>query len=286
MSENQIVKIKLDDIYANYDFNCRFKITSESILDLKIDIANKGLLQPLIVTNNNFSSSDKPYTLIAGFRRFTALKEIQKDRPSLNEVDCTLVEIGSEADARVINLTENFQREDLSIIEEAFSLKYLKDAGLGRHKICSLLGKSDGWVQNRLIILNFPADLYEDIIRYKFTIEDIKDLNTVLSSGSVAMFREAFYKLRDAKIRGYSHRVRTKSKPSVTRARRKQEIQMLINHILINLGEGLATYVLAWAAGNISDLALDEHLKNESEIVGCDFVSFLGVNYEVKLNDK
>ena len=122
------------------------------IEDLKRSIVEtKGLIQSLMV----FPRSDGRYTLVAGGRRYTALKSIKdtgtspsaggevltlKDIYPNEEVPCILVPDGAtQADLDIMELEENVQREDLTPMELAKA----------RYKIHSLLIDKHGkeWSQ-------------------------------------------------------------------------------------------------------------------------------------------
>ncbi|KKM73695.1 hypothetical protein LCGC14_1407880 [marine sediment metagenome] len=122
------------------------------IEDLKKSIGDtKGLIQSLMV----FKRADGRYTLIAGGRRYTALKSIKesgtlssdgeerlylKDIYPDERVPCILVPPGAtQDDLEIMELEENVQREDLTPLELAKA----------RHKIHLLLIKRHGdeWSQ-------------------------------------------------------------------------------------------------------------------------------------------
>ena len=161
MAKQTIKQIPLDDIHADAEFNCRGDILPIDVHDLALDIKERGLLQPVIVspyTEEQEAETGYKYRLIAGFRRFTAHRVIQEKR-----ILCIIrPDMVDEAEARLLNLTENTQRKDLNILQEARALTGLRALGVGEFDIAKRLGKSRGWVQVRCILLKLPEELHQE----------------------------------------------------------------------------------------------------------------------------
>jgi ParB/RepB/Spo0J family partition protein len=273
---NKLAEVAFDDLYVQLDFNTRFSITPESVSELKEDIKKRGLLEPLLVTESKIFQTSKPYVLLAGFRRYTAIKLLHEADPKLFvTIPCNVLPVKNEIEARVINFTENYQRSDLTLLEEAYAIKHLYDAGLSRQEISDMLGVTMGWAQNRLTILKLPEDTHIDMIKYQIGIIDIQNLYKVYHNDGVDAFYEAFRKLKVSKERGFKFTPKSKVKRSEKKIRPKAEIQELINHLLVVFGEGIWTYCLAWAAGNISDKDLDALLKIYARDNNVEFVSHM-----------
>lgn len=90
------------------------------------------------------------YFLVAGFRRHEAIRRIQKDNPgAFEEIEVTRVK-GSIAEAQVLNITENIQREDLSLVEISNAVMFLINLGFKQNEIAQKIGKSATWVSNAI----------------------------------------------------------------------------------------------------------------------------------------
>lgn len=121
-----IINVPLNSIRADYDWNCR-KIPSNidakgkfqrGITELASQIKKESQLNPLIV----LPLKDGTYQLVAGFRRYAALKMLG-DRPAL----VTVIDNMDSREAAYVNLTENAARRDLHPYEIARALSRLSE---------------------------------------------------------------------------------------------------------------------------------------------------------------
>jgi ParB/RepB/Spo0J family partition protein len=121
---NETKNVEFNRIHVPEEENAR--TVYEGIEDLATDIKQHGLLQGLVVTNGG--SGDKPYRLVAGFRRAAALKLLKWGDKT---VPVTIV----EAQGRVIkNLIENIHRNDLRTADLAQRLFDLERGDYPREK--------------------------------------------------------------------------------------------------------------------------------------------------------
>lgn len=117
--------------------------------ELVLSIKARGILYPLIVME-----TPEGLTLVAGYRRYEAAKEI-----GLPTVPCICLKVGID-DAEIIRLHENLYREDISPLAEAEAMDRLERTyHFTRGKIANLLGKSASYVTQRLQILNWHPEL-------------------------------------------------------------------------------------------------------------------------------
>src|SRR5688572_21451676 len=86
----------------------------ESLNELAASIAERGVLQPIIVRE-----VEDGYELVAGERRWRAAQKAQ-----LHEIPAIIRDFDEETSAEVA-LIENIQREDLNAIEEAEAYRQL-----------------------------------------------------------------------------------------------------------------------------------------------------------------
>ena len=131
----------------------------------------------------------------------------------------------SEVDARFMNLSENTQRTDLNILQEARALQRLYELGVPEPDVAERLGKSRGWVQIRFILLKLPEEIQEECAAGILTHKQIRDVYThYRADGKDAAF-EIVKKLKDAKLRGgKTIRAQKKPKPNARRHRKRPEI--------------------------------------------------------------
>jgi ParB/RepB/Spo0J family partition protein len=122
---------------------------AERLAELAADIADRGVLEPLIVR----PVGDR-YQVIAGGRRRAAA-----GIAGLDSVPCLIRDDLTDAEARAIALVENLQREDLDIEDEARALAELYQQGRSLREIGALIHKSYKYVQRRLRLVADPAAL-------------------------------------------------------------------------------------------------------------------------------
>ncbi len=146
--KNQIVNISLSELQAG-KYQPRVDFISENIDQLADSIAEKGILQPLLVRK----LKDNNYEIIAGERRFRAAKQI-----NLNEVPAIVLEL-SDLESLEVSLIENLQRQDLNPIEEVNGyVRLMEEFNNTQEEVSKLVGKSRSHVANMLRLVKLPQD--------------------------------------------------------------------------------------------------------------------------------
>lgn len=140
----------------------------------KEGVEGTGLLQPLLVAP--IEGQEGQFRLIAGERRYRATGEI-----GLAEVPAIVVPL-HETEVLATQLIENLQRQDLNALDEARAIDSLmKTQGLSIRAVAQVLGKTRGYVTNRLDVLKMGPDVQEmvssreDTLRSAAHIEKIGD---------------------------------------------------------------------------------------------------------------
>jgi ParB family chromosome partitioning protein len=114
--------------------------------DLAASIRRHGVLQPLLVRPDQAR-----YQLIAGERRWRAAQ-----RAAVTAVPCIVREI-DDAEAEVLALLENVQRQDLDPVDEARAYQRLMDhLHLSQHALAVSLDLNHTYVRNRLLLIEDP----------------------------------------------------------------------------------------------------------------------------------
>lgn len=274
-----IQQIPLEKIWADESFNCRGFIAPIDVAELVKDIQEKGLLQPLVVQEIKNDQTIKTgdgrevsndgkysYKLIAGFRRFKALTLLSHDNEMFRTAPCNVREnILSDVDSYLFNLSENIQRQDLDILQEAKAVQRLVNLCLTREDISRRLGKSMGWVQVRANLLDLPKPVQEDVKTGFITQSQIKELYTIYNREGEKEMYAAVREIKDAKIAGKKDITvnPNRKKPDAKLHRKRSEIFNMMETIQDSpIGNGLWTRTLAWAAGEISTHELYIDLKN------------------------
>jgi ParB/RepB/Spo0J family partition protein len=118
--------------------------------ELAADIAERGVLQPIIVREH--PTKDGMYQIVAGERRWRAAR-----RADLAEVP-VIIKAFDDKEAQMVSLVENLQRADLDPMDEAvFFQQLVNDYNLSNREIARLINRSHGYVDNRMRLLNAPA---------------------------------------------------------------------------------------------------------------------------------
>jgi ParB family chromosome partitioning protein len=148
--------VSIDMITLNPD-QPRKQFDKNEITKLADSIKNKGIIQPLIVRNNDKSDN---YQLIAGQRRLMAAKEA-----GINEVPVVICNISNDPRERLeLAMVENISRENLNSIEEAEAYSRLeKEFGQNILTIAKLLGKDRSTITNSIRLLDLPERIKDDI---------------------------------------------------------------------------------------------------------------------------
>lgn len=130
------------------------------VTELAASIAAVGLLEPLVVRAN-----DNGFEVVCGARRLAAAT-----KAGLKEVACTVRELDDEQ-ALEAAVTENLQRVDLSILEEAAAYQALVGLGYTQRKLATRLGKSQAHISRRLSLLKLPEKAVAALDAGNITVE-------------------------------------------------------------------------------------------------------------------
>ena len=137
------------DLLEPSPFQPRREMDEAALSELSASIAQRGILQPLLVRPHPDEAGR--YQIIAGERRWRAAQ-----KAALHEVP-VLVRPLSNTDAMAAGLVENLQREDLNPIEEAEGYRRLLDEfKMTQDALGAAIGKSRAHVGNMVRILKLP----------------------------------------------------------------------------------------------------------------------------------
>lgn len=140
------------DLLEPSPFQPRQEMDETALQELADSIAQRGILQPLLVRPKPNVAGH--YQIIAGERRWRASQKAQ-----LHEIPVLVREL-SDADAMAAGLVENLQRENLNAVEEAEGYKRLTDEfKLSHDKLGEAVGKSRAYITNAMRILQLPPQV-------------------------------------------------------------------------------------------------------------------------------
>ncbi len=129
-----------------------------AVAELAASIAQKGVLQPLLVR-----PTAQGYEIVAGERRFRAA-----GKAGLTSVPVVVRELNDQ-ETLEIAIIENLQREDLNPLEEARAFERLLGFGLDQNQVAEAVGKSRSAVANTLRLIGLPKDAQHALEEDKIT---------------------------------------------------------------------------------------------------------------------
>jgi ParB family chromosome partitioning protein len=132
----------------------RKRFSETALEELAESLREQGVLQPVVVRK-----IPNGYELIAGERRWRAAQ-----RAGLTEIPAVIKE-AAPADAAVLALIENLQREDLNPMEAAQAFRRLMvQFGLTQDEVARRVHKDRSSVANTLRLLQLPEELQQAVL--------------------------------------------------------------------------------------------------------------------------
>lgn len=233
-------------IYVDSNFNCRGRIDMTQISDIASSIKTHGLQIPIIVWERDNLPGDYQYLLIAGHRRFQACTEILLHKTILATVRTDL----TPETARILNFTENLERRNLNILEEAKAIAIAFPKELTNKEVGSKLNRSVQWIKTRRILVNLPESAQNAAARGQITIEDILLIHSVPPE-----FRARLTdKIIDARKHGrsISYEVHVKRGCACHVKPSNDDIKLLMLHLTERGLKGLCIKILSYVLGRLS----------------------------------
>jgi ParB family chromosome partitioning protein len=138
----------------------RVMFSDESIAELAESIAERGVLQPILLR-----PTDDGFEIVAGERRWRAAQ-----RARLHTIPAIVREIDATTTAELA-LIENVQREDLNAIEEAEGYRQLIERhGHKQDGVAKLVHKSRSHIANLLRLLDLPEMVRQSLLKGDITM--------------------------------------------------------------------------------------------------------------------
>jgi len=185
----QARQIEISHLHDN-PYQPRNEMSSERLAELAGVIRSKGFQGVLVARPD----PDQPgyYQLTAGHRR--------RDAAGLAGLDSLPVLVHQIGDGEMVELaiTENIQREDLSPLEEGHTyLLMIGELGYTHEQIAQSVGKSRGYVENRIRAARAPQDVQE-LVRDK--PDSLRAIATLVKIKDNALRGEVIWQLRNGKL--------------------------------------------------------------------------------------
>ena len=162
-NNNDILEIEIGKIKLN-PYQPRKIFNEEKLNELSSSIITNGLLQPIVVTRD----ADN-FLLIAGERRLKATKMAEK-----NTIKALIIDV-EDSKLRELALIENIQRDDLNVIEIAYSYAGLiNDYNITHEELAKLVSKSRSSITNILRLLTLSNNTQKMIGSDKISLGHAK----------------------------------------------------------------------------------------------------------------
>lgn len=168
-SNKSMLEVSPEDVIPNQN-QPRKLFDKNGIDELALSIAEKGILQPLLVRKIGGGK----YELIAGERRLRAAKQLHLDKVPV------LVKDTQDDEVLELALIENIQRQDLNPIEESLAYKELLNRyQYTQDELAKRLGKDRSTIANMLRLLKLPDEIRGQIIGGKISMGHARALINV-----------------------------------------------------------------------------------------------------------
>lgn len=141
------------------------------VTELAESIKANGIMQNLTVVPDQ--EHEGMYTVIIGHRRLAAAKEA-----GLIEVPCAIKNL-TEKEQQSIMLTENMQRSDLTLYEQAQGIQMCMDLGMSEDDLKDKTGFSKSTIHKRVKLLKFDKDKVSEGVEKGATLQDFMDLSKI-----------------------------------------------------------------------------------------------------------
>lgn len=144
------------------------------VTELAESIKANGILQNLTVVPNDTDRDDRSdFTVVIGHRRLAAAKQA-----GLTELPCAVVEM-TEKEQLSTMLTENMQRSDLTVYEEAKGCQLLLDLGDTVAEIAEKTGFSESKIRRRVKLCELDEEAFKESQIRQPTLADYDRLNQI-----------------------------------------------------------------------------------------------------------
>ena len=158
-----VLEIHIDDIAPN-PRQPRQQMDRDALKELADSIREHGILQPVMVTQNEEGGGNPPYSIVTGERRWRAARLAGLQ---------TISAIVKGADSQAMlewALVENLQRADLNPLEAATAYRSLMDEfNLTQEQVAQQVGKSRVAVANVLRLLRLPDRVKAALVAEKIS---------------------------------------------------------------------------------------------------------------------
>ncbi|MHC4188363.1 MAG: ParB/RepB/Spo0J family partition protein [Planctomycetota bacterium] len=255
---SEYAELSVNEIYYDRTFNCRGEFTPQSCLDLAQSIKQHGLQSPVVVQPAEDVEGGIPedynYRLIAGHRRFIAVTQLL----SQGIIPVQIRKGLSEKQARILNLVENVERKNITLLDEAKAIRAIFPKGTTWDKMAKETNKGKSWCRVRWLIPTLAEEIQQDCAAGRLCASDVAIILAADDKYQMALAQE----IKLARNRGESLRQRQRRFTKVRRAKNRTTIREMLADLMSRRIYPSSYRALAWAAG---DLTTEEFLEEPYE---------------------
>lgn len=220
-----------------------------------------GQLNPILTR----PLSDRRLEVIGGFRRMrAALWLIESGTCPDFKVKYTVSRL-SDAEAALVNLSENLQREDPRPVQMAHAIRALtEDYGLTLKQVAGRLKRSETWCGNLLNLVMLPTSIQASVASGETPVGAALELVKLPTDHQVAVFDELAQggeKITAAKVKAKRQEVHEATGEGGPVPRTLKQLKAFLEGKTgpADPGHRLAAYLLDYIAGKRSEVALERY---------------------------
>jgi ParB/RepB/Spo0J family partition protein len=196
------------------------------------------------------------FGLVAGHRRYTSVTRYLKWTSIAASVRSGL----TERQARMLNFTENLERKDLNMLEEARWIGTYFPAGTSINAMSNELKRDARWIASRVRLMKLPELIQQMAASQTLSAVDI---DTIAAQETIELQLKAAQDIQLAKRRGEGREAGRKYGRKFRYRMSKSQISEMVKYMLERGVDGLAPRALTWAAGYIGNDDLIDDIEKE-----------------------
>ena len=208
---------------------------------------------------------DRRLEVVGGFRRMrAALWLVESGTCSDFKVKYTVSRL-SDAEAALVNLSENMQREDPRPIQVAHAIRALtEDYGLTMKQVAGRLKRSESWLNNLLNLVMLPTSIQASVASGETPVAAALELAKLPGDQQVAVFdslSQGGEKITASKVKAKRQEVHEATGEGGPVPRTMKQLRAFLEGKTgtADPGHKLAAYILDYLAGKRSDENLDRY---------------------------
>jgi ParB family transcriptional regulator, chromosome partitioning protein len=220
-----------------------------------------GQLNPILVR----PLSDRRLEVIGGFRRMRAALWLIESGTCPDFKVKYVVSRLSDAEAALVNISENIQREDPKPIQLAHAVRSLaEDYGLTLKQVSGRLKRSEAWLSNLLNLVMLPTHIQESVAKGKTPVSAALELTKLPTDKQVKAFDDLASsggKVTAAKVKEKRQEAHEATGEGGPIPRNLKQLRAFLEGKTgsADPGHKLASYVLDYLAGKKSDDNLSKY---------------------------